>query len=290
MPQSLLQFATNNSSDEVLDKVQTSKNGLTETEAKKRQKTYGLNTIHTGKISFISLFIRQITGNPLLIILAAATGISFFLGERTSPYYILGIIVVSILLGFWNEYTAEKTIEALLKKIAKTALILRDGQKQEVSIEQITVGDLVFLSAGVIIPADLRLIEVNHLEINESSLTGEAKTVYKTEKALTKPDLPLSQMANITFMGTNVVSGSGMGMVIQIGKDTQFGKIAKSAAFIKPTTEFQNGLAQFGRLIINVIIILTIGIFAINALLGHKILESLIFALAIAVGLTPYYR
>ncbi len=248
--------------------------GLTTAQVLEHQKQYGLNVVENKKVNIFSILIRQLTGNPLTIILAFATFLSFILGERASSYYIFGIIVVSILLGFWNEYSAEKTIDNLLKKISSAALVIRNSEKQEIPVNQVTIGDIVLLSQGSIIPSDLKLLETYRLEVNESALTGEAKTIYK------KSD-------DKAFMGTSVDSGSATGVVIAIGKDTEFGKIAKSATFIKPATEFQNGLVKFGQLIVKVIIIMTIVIFAVNSLLGHKILESAIFALAIAVGLTP---
>jgi len=273
--------------EDVLTKLQTRLSGLTETEVLERQKIYGLNTIHKRKVNLISIITRQFKSNPLIIILALATFISFALGQQISSYYILGMILVSILLGVWNEYGAEKTIDALLKKISPTALVIRDDQKLEIPIAQLTIGDVVLLSQGSIIPADLRLITTNDLEINQSSLTGESKTSFKIAENLSVQPEGLNKMANIAFMGTSVDSGSGKGVVIKIGKDTEFGKIAKSTLYIKPETDFEKGLAGFGRFLVKVIFILTGVIFAVNALLGHHLLDSLLFSLAIAVGLTP---
>jgi P-type Mg2+ transporter len=277
----------NQSVDEVLAKIQTQKSGLTDVEILKRHKQYGLNSIHKNKLNVFSIFFRQITSNPLLIILSLATFISFSLGERISSYYIFSMIIVSIVLGLWNEYSAEKTVENLLKKITPEALVERDNEKQEIPVSQLTIGDIVLLSQGSIIPADLRLFEANNLEVNESSLTGEAKSVHKESDTIPVTHADITNQKNIGFMGTIVESGSGKGIVIRIGKYTEFGKIAKSATFIKPTTEFQKGLGKFGELIIKVIIILTSAIFCINALLQHDLLQSVLFALAIAVGLTP---
>ncbi|HSW47932.1 MAG TPA: HAD-IC family P-type ATPase, partial [Candidatus Saccharimonadales bacterium] len=257
-------------------KIESSKidSGLTTAQVLANQKQYGLNIIHSRKINIFSILIRQITGNPLTIILAFATFVSYLLGQHVSSYYIFGIILISISLGLWNEYSAEKTIDNLLKKISSSALVIRNGEKQEITVNQVTIGDIVLLSQGSIIPADLKLLETNRLEVNESSLTGEAKTVYK-------------KVSESAFMGTSVDSGSASGVVIAIGKNTEFGKIAKSATFIKPVTEFQTGLVKFGQFIVKTIVVLTVSIFAVNALLGHNILESALFALAIAVGLTP---
>lgn len=254
-----------------------SDSGLSDSQVALGQKQFGPNILQTNKLSIFSLFFRQLTGNPLLLILAAATFISFLLGDRTSSFYIFGVIIVSILLGFWNEYSAERTVEGLLKKIAPTALVIRNGEKQEISASQLTIGDIVLLSQGAVIPADVRFIETRSLEVNESALTGESKTVFKQSMGGN----------NMGFMGTSVESGSGKGEVTQIGKETQFGKIAKSATFIKPTTEFQAGLTNLGNLIIKFVIVLTIAIFLLNAFLRHDILTSVLFALAVAVGITP---
>lgn len=254
--------------------------GLTEKEAQQRQHQYGLNVIHKRRITAIQTFLRQMTSNPLILILAIATSVSYVLGQQTSAYYIFGIISISIILGFWNEYSAEKTIDSLLKKISLTAIVLRDNEKKELPLSQITIGDVIFLSEGTIVPADVKLLDTNDLEINEAALTGESQSIPKSAQG--KDD-----KRNIAFMGTSVLSGSGKGLVIRIGKNTEFGKIAKSTTFLKPTTEFQKGLAGFGGLIIKVITLLTIGMFLINTILGHQLLESLLFSLAIAVGLTP---
>lgn len=264
--------------EEVLLALQTDSNaGLSDSQILPRQKQFGLNILQAKKLTPLSLFFRQLTGNPLLLLLTAATFISFLLGDRTSSFYIFGVIIVSIVLGFWNEYSAERTVEGLLKKIAPIALVIRNGEKQEIPVSHLSIGDIVLLSQGNIIPADVRLIEARSLEVNESSLTGESKTVFKQS---TGKD-------SIGFMGTSVESGSGKGVVIQIGKETQFGKIAKSATFTKPTTEFQIGLTKLGNLIIKFVIGLTIVIFLVNALLKHDILTSVLFALAVAVGITP---
>ena len=273
-------------SGEVLTKLNTEASGLTEPEIIKRQKEYGLNILKRARANFFSILLRQFTGNPLIIILAAATFFSFLLGQQISSYYIFAMIILSVLLGLCNEYTAEKTVDTLLKKISPTALVERKGEKLEIPVSHLTIGDIVLLSQGSIIPADLRLIETKDLEVNQSALTGEAKTVFKTSEVIKNPK-SLTNIDNIGYMGTIVESGSAKGVVIQIGGNTQFGKIAQESSFVKPITDFQAGLQKFGNLIIKVIIIMTIVIFAVNALLGHLLIDSLLFSLAIAVGLTP---
>lgn len=249
--------------------------GLSEYEVLQGHKKYGLNIIHKRKLNVFGIFTRQFTGNPLIIILVVATFIAFCLGQRTSSYYIFGTILLSIGLGLWNEYSAEKTVDNLLKKISPTTLVVRNNEKMQIPASQITIGDIILLSQGAIIPADVRFIETNNLEVNESSLTGESKTVYKNSENFRG------------FMGTEVSSGMGKAVVVGIGKDTEFGKIAESVVFVKPITDFQRGLMQFGTMIIWIVVFITGAIFAVNALLGRPIIDSLLFSLAIAVGLTP---
>jgi Mg2+-importing ATPase len=272
---------------ETLDTLKTSLIGLSAEEVHFRQKKYGLNIIHKRKINLLVILLRQFTGNPLIIILGIATLFSYFLGQHISSYYIFGIIVVSVFLGLWNEYSAERTVDNLLKKISPTALVVRNNEKMEIPVIDLTIGDIVFLSQGSIAPADIRFTETQNLEMNESALTGESKTVFKITEPLKIVPQSVSDYKNIGFMGTFVESGSGKGIVIRIGKMTEFGKIAQSTTFVKPITDFQKGLINFGNLIIKAVAIMTIAIFAINALLGHELIESLLFSLAIAVGLTP---
>lgn len=261
--------------------------GLTEAEVTSHQIKYGVNVIHKKNSNLITVLVRQFTSNPLILLLVVATSASYVLGQVISSYYIFGMILLSVVLGFWNEFSAEHTVDLLLKKIALTAIVVRHGLKDDLLVSHITVGDVIMLSQGNIIPADLRLLEAHDLEINESALTGEAKTVHKTSDVLIKQPTAIGEMKNIAFMGTTVVSGSAKGIVIRVGRETEFGKIAKATSYLKPTTQFQKGLTNYGQLIIKVILVLTVSIFVINALLGHHWLESLLFALAIAVGLTP---
>lgn len=251
-------------------------------EVKKRQEQYGKNILARKRHNIFSIFFRQFTSNPLILILAIATLLSYLLGQHNSSYYIFGIIFISILLGLFNEYAAEKTIETLLKRVTTSARVVRDGVQQNIPASDVTVGDIIVLSEGSIVPADGRIIEVKDLEVNEASLTGESTTVYK-HPTPTKDNVN----EGMIFMGTSIESGWAKAVVVEIGTATAFGKIAHEVTFVRPVTEFQKGLMQFGSLIIKVIVIFTIAIFAINALLGHSLLESLLFSLAIAVGLTP---
>ncbi|HEX9153220.1 MAG TPA: magnesium-translocating P-type ATPase [Candidatus Saccharimonadales bacterium] len=286
MAPKLKQFLTL-SEDEVFGQAESQENGISAQVASSRQAKYGLNVLHSRKINAWIILWRQISGNALIIILAVATFVSYLMGQHISAYYIFAMILVSIVLGFWNEYAAERTVQELLKKVSLSAVVIRAGEKMEVPVSHVTLGDVVLLAPGSIIQADLRFVETGDLEVGEAALTGESKTVFKTSEALAKIPDNISDYANIGFMGTVVTSGWGKGVVLAIGQDTEFGKIAKDVSFVKPETDFQRGLRQFGDLIVKVIIALAAGIFGINALLGHPLIDSLLFALAIAVGLTP---
>lgn len=275
------------SSDEVLKKLESSAKGLSQEEVIEKQKKFGLNIIHQRKINALNILFRQFTGNPLIIILAVATLVSYFLGQHVSSYYIFSMILLSVGLGFWNEFSAIRVVDNLLKKISPTTIVMRNGEKKDIPVSHLTIGDIVYLSTGTIIPADLRLIETKHLEVNQSALTGEAKTIFKTHEILQNEPENEINTDNLVFMGTNVESGEGKGAVIRIGKSTEFGRIAQTTSFIRPMTDFQKGLSKFGNLIIRVILIMAVTIFAVNWFLGHSVLESFLFSLAIAVGLTP---
>lgn len=270
-----------------LDRLKVNADGLTQDEAVRRQKLYGRNTIKNSRFNVWKLFWRQIGGNPLVIILSIATAISYAMGQRTSAYYIFAMIVLSAVLGFWNEFAAERTVRSLLKQVSLMAVVSRGGEKQEVAVSDLTVGDIVYLSPGSIVPADIRLLEASDLAVNQSTLTGESKSVYKNAQALGKTPESISDYTPIVFMSTTVISGAGKGVVVGVGQATEFGKIAHEASSVKPETDFQKGLRRFGELIVKVIAVLTLSIFVLNFMLGHPLVDSLLFALAIAVGLTP---
>jgi Mg2+-importing ATPase len=264
--------------EDILSNSRTVVLGLTHEEVLLRQKKFGLNIIHKKKINALTIFSRQIAGDPLILILIVCTFVSFLIGDRVSSYYILATVVLSITMGVFNEYSAEKTVDTLLKHITRNSLVIRDGEKKEVPVHDLVPGDLVILSEGSVVPADLKLIEAKDLEIDESVLTGESAPVRKV--------LGLEIDAEAS-MGTSVAAGFGEGVVTGTGRNTQYGKIAQVVTYLKPTTEFQKGLEKFGSLIVKVVIALTLVIFVVNALLGHPILDSVLFALAIAVGITP---
>lgn len=275
------------SPDKVLEKFGTREAGLTSVEVQERTKKYGSGVIRQRRTNVLKLLWRQIGGSPLTMILMVATVISYATGERTSAYYIFAMILMSAGLGFWNEYSAERTVKALLDRVSLASTVIRGGIKQSIKAQNITVGDIVSLAPGSVIPADLRLIQASSMEVDQSALTGESATVYKTANSVEAHAKNLNDHMNIAFMGTSVTSGTGTGVVIGIGKNTEFGKIAHEASFVKPETDFQKGLRTFGTMIVRVIVILCVAIFLVNFATGSPVLDALLFALSIAIGLTP---
>ena len=248
--------------------------GLTSAQALENIKKYGANILQSQKLSTFNIFVRQFKGNYLVYVLVVSTLVSFLLGERVSSIYIFAMIFVSSGLGFWNEYSAQKTVDGLLKRITPKVLVKRDGKVCELLLTQIAVDDVVLFTTGSVIPANLQVLQAENLEVNESVLTGESVPVFKRAR-------------DAIYMGTNVESGHGTGVVTQVGRQTKYGQIAKNINFLKPETAFQLGLRSFGNLLVKIIFILTAAILLINSALGRDFLSSLMFALAIAVGLTP---
>ncbi|MEI6529405.1 MAG: magnesium-translocating P-type ATPase [Candidatus Falkowbacteria bacterium] len=263
-----------------LDKLfllsKSSPKGISTIEAIKRSKVFGYNQIAAAKkvsplIKFISYF-----KNPLILILIGAASISGATGEIRSMVIILTMILLSVVLNFYQEHKSDKAADKIARRIAIRAQILRDDKKQELDTKYIVPGDIIYLAAGDIAPADGKIINANDFYLNESSLTGESMPVEKDAKE-----------NNIIFSGTNVVSGFGEFLVTNIGLETEFGKIAQN--IIRPATEnaFEKGIKSFGYLIIRVIALIVAIIFFINAILNKGLFDSFLFALAVAVGVTP---
>ncbi|MDW8022702.1 MAG: magnesium-translocating P-type ATPase, partial [Nitrososphaerota archaeon] len=273
--------------EELLSRLKSSMDGLSSEEVKRRIEVFGYNELVRRKkraviIDFLSHF-----KSPLIIILLIAGLISGFFGEVTNTAIIFVIVMFSVVLDFYQESKAEKAAEMLKHRVATTATVLRDGVKREVRLEEIVPGDVIFLSAGDIVPADARVISAKDLFINQSALTGESFPVEKTSLPLKSFDPSITEWSNYLFMGTSVVSGTATAVVVKTGSLTEYGKIARSLVEREPETEFQRGIRSFGYMIMQVTFLLVIFVFFINALYMRSVLDSLLFAVALAVGLTP---
>jgi P-type Mg2+ transporter len=270
---------------DALRKLGSSETGLSSAEASRRLSAYGPNVLLSHGVSALSVLVRQVRSYLLLLLLVAAV-VSAIVGDRTEALIIGGIMVMSVGLSFLNEYRSEKAVEALHSQIRHRAFVDRDGQPTEVNVTEIVPGDLVHLRVGDVIPADLRLIEADELECDESVLTGESQVAAKTAAARPPGDSPLD-LPSCAFMGTLVRGGDGRGLVVRTGSGTAFGAIALRLGERQGHTSFQQGLQSFSRLLATVTALLAGSIFVINAGLGRSLLQSALFALAIAVGLTP---
>lgn len=273
--------------EEIFSQLRTAPSGLTFAEAESRLQVCGRNEIvRTKKRSAVIEFLLHLK-SPLLMILLFAALVSGILGELTNTGIILSIVFLSVALDYYQESKAESAAQLLKEKVTTTATVMRDSKKQEVSIAEIVPGDVIYLSAGDIIPADARVITAKDLFVNQSALTGESIPVEKMPGQVSLTTTPTGEWSNLLFMGTSVVSGTGTAVVVRTGASTEFGKIAKKLVAKAPETDFERGLRSFGYMIMQITFVLVIFVFFINALFKRDILESLLFSVALAVGLTP---
>jgi P-type Mg2+ transporter len=278
--------AARSSVAEVLARLDSSDTGLDPREAARRLGAYGPNAIRSHGARPFSVLGRQLR-NPLLILLAAAAITSIAVGENTDAIIILTIVALSVGLGFFNEYRSERIVEALHASIRHRSTVLRGGEALAVDVIDVVPGDVVLLRTGDLVSADLRLLEARELECDEAVLTGEAMPKTKRAEPEEGEDLVELGLRCVAYMGTTVRGGSGKGVVLQTGSRTVFGKIALRLGERQPETAFQRGLRSFSILLVRVTAVLTLGILVANTLLGRPLLESALFSLAIAVGLTP---
>jgi len=271
---------------DVLGRLQSSSSGLSQEEASARLAKAGPNALRSHGARPLEVLGRQLH-NPLLILLVAASVTSYVTGERTSAVIILAIIAMSVGLGFYNEYRSELAVQALHSKLHHTALVMRDGKFVALDVTQLVPGDVVRLSVGDVVPADLRVLQADGLECDEGVLTGESLPAEKrSDPSTTPPESPLA-LPSCAFMGTVVRAGSGLGVIVVTGARTAFGAIAVQLGERQPETAFQVGLRDFSMMLVRVTGVLAGSILVLNLLLGRSFLETLLFALAIAVGLTP---
>ena len=224
--------------------------------------------------------------SPIIIILLFATGLSLFLHNLVDASIIFTIVIISGLLGFWQEFGASNAVNKLLAIIQIKVAVLRNGKQEEIPIEEIVPGDVVDLNAGDIVPGDCLILESKDLFVDEAMLTGETYPVEKSVSVL-PADTALSQRTNSVWMGTHIVSGTATALVAFTAKNTEFGKVSERLQLKVTETEFERGIRKFGYFLGEVTIILVIVIFAINVYLHRPVLDSFLFSLALAVGLTP---
>jgi Mg2+-importing ATPase len=273
------------SATDVLARLDTTEGGLSGVEAAARLARFGPNSLRTHRVSAWEVLRRQLN-NAVLALLAVTAVLSFFLGDGTQATIIGVILAVSVGLGFVNEYRAERATAALHSRVRHTAMVRRDGRTVKVDVNHIVPGDVIDLSLGELVPADVRLLTVNNLECNEGILTGESQPAEKSP-APAPPGTALADAADLAFMGTVVSSGSATAVVYATGLTAEFGRIAAGLGERQPETDFQIGLRRFSYLLLRVALTLTVLILVTNLLLSRPLVEAVLFSLAIAVGITP---
>ena len=275
-----------NSPNDVYKSLEASDQGLSEQEAKQRMKAYGYNELPRPTLSAFQVILRQFK-SPVFVILIAVAIVAGFFEEIEQSIAILTMIALSVVLGFYNEYKAEKIVENLRQSVSFKAVVTRGGKPSEIDSKLMVPGDLVSLYVGDIVSADMRIVRSKNLQTDESTFTGESFPVEKTSEGLDLKQPTLQQLTNYLFMGTVVVHGSGQAVVISTGKNTELGSISRSLARPHPETEFQRGIKNYGSMLLTLTIALTVGIFILNAAVGHPLIDSLLFSLAVAIGLVP---
>jgi len=273
--------------NKILDEFKTSSKGLSQQEAEKRIEKYGLNEIkEEKKISLFQIFIDQFK-SPLIIILLAAIILTLIIGEYADSILITIIVIVNAILGFAQEYKAEKSIEALKKLASLKATVIRDGKKERILAKELVPGDIIRLEEGEKIPADARLIEVISLETHESALTGESTSVAKEINEI-KEKKSIAEQSNMIFSGTVITKGRGKAIVVRTGMKTEIGKIAEMMqSEKKEQTPMQMELTKLGKLLGIAVIVVCIIVFLTGILRGNDVVEMFEAAIALAVAAIP---
>jgi Mg2+-importing ATPase len=270
-----------------MDSVPPHTTGLSSAEAATRLAQYGPNQIRPARRRAILLQFLMHFRNPLILVLLAASGITALTGDATGAFIIGLIVLLSVTLDFVQEYRAGRAAEQLAAQVAVTATALRDGKTVEVPVKDLVPGDAVLLSAGDLVPADAQVLEARDFFVNQAQLTGEAYPVEKRADRAIQPDRWVPESDYSVFMGSSVVSGSAQVLVGRTGGRTALGQIVDSLALSPPPTAFERGTRHFGMLIMRLTFLLVLFTLMVNVAFHRPLLESFLFAVALAVGLTP---
>jgi len=281
-------YTTFSLQDILLD-LKTSEKGLSKVEAVARLRVYGENKIVGKESHWWNIFFRQFK-SPFIYLLFFAAGLAFYLGEKIDSVMILIFITINTILGFFQEYHSEKSLQLLKKFVIARARVKRDGKDELIDASQLVPGDIVMVETGDVIPADLRIIEVEDLTVDESVLTGESAPVSKKSKS-TKEEINEVHLAeNLAFSGTLVVSGKAVGIVIGTNKKSVMGEVSKMTIETVRKSAFEKGIAKFSSFILKMIVVILVLLFAANILIkgdGTNIPELILFSIALAVSVIP---
>jgi Mg2+-importing ATPase len=262
------------------------KNGLTSVQVKEKLTRYGKNLVKTAKKKdSLTLLLSQFK-SPIIIIFIFTSAISFFIGEEEDALIIIVIVIISGILGFWQEKGATDAVDKLLAIVKPRCKVIRDGKLQEINSENVFPGDLVVLKSGDSVPADCLIMECKDLFVNEATLTGESYPSEKSVNSLSQ-ESTLRQRTNSLFQGTSIVSGTSTALVARTGANTELGNISERLKHRAPETEFEHGVKRFGYFLLEITLMLVISILVINIYFHRPVLDSFLFSLALAIGLTP---
>ena len=272
--------------ERLLADLGSSTRGLASAEAKARARQYGPNALAAKRrATALGLFLSQFK-SPLVLILIFAATVSSFVGQWTDAAIVLAVVVGSTMLGFVQEYRASSAVERLRSQVSIKASVVRDGRTRLLPSEQLVPGDVVLLSAGSLVPADGVVLEANDFFVKQAVLTGETFPTEKTP-GVVAATASLAERTNTVFMGTSVGSGAARVLIVQTGRATVFGQIAQRLSLRPPETEFERGIQRFGYLLTRVMLVMVVVVLAANVLRARPPIDSLLFALALAVGLAP---
>lgn len=272
--------------EEALAEAGSQTAGLSEGEASARLRRDGPNAVGQARqSSALRLLLRQFI-NPLALILLFGVCISLALHEWLDAGIILAIVGGSGFLGFSQEFRASKAVAALRQRLALKVRVLRGGGDREITVAEVVRGDIVNLSAGNLVPADGLVIAASDCQVTEAALTGESLPVEK-QPAILPPETGVSGLTNCLFMGSSLRSGTATMLVMATGKHTQFGEIAERVGLADEDSDFTRGIRHFGGMLVRVMIVIVLAVLTINQLMGRPIVDSLLFSVALAVGLSP---
>ena len=273
----------------ILEQFHTSEQGLTNQEAKERLAAIGPNELAVVRRTAGLQQLLAFLANPLVVILLLASIFAALLGEAINAMIIATMVLLSVALNFFQTYRSQRAVEQLRKGVALTSLALRDGSWVELPRRELVPGDVIRLAAGDLVPADARLLQAVSLHVQQASLTGESMPVEKEARDLTSATKNLANARNMVYLGTSVVSGTATAVITLTGRATAFGDVAARLATRPPETEFERGLKTFGFLIMRTVFFLVLFVFLVNIAFRHNPFDSLLFAVALAVGLTPEF-
>ncbi len=284
-PKTAAAFWSRTGADLMLDLASRSA-GLSPWEVRARRDRWGPNVAHAPvRHRSLRLLAGQLR-SPIAFLLALTALLSAFVGEVVDASIILAILLGAGLLAFWQERRAALVVEELLDLIRTTVRVRRDGNEEEIPLEDVVPGDIVILNAGDLVPADCRLLASRDLAVDESILTGESFPVSKAPPPV-RADAALAERSSALFHGTHVISGTATALVVQTGGRTLFGSLAEELDYRRPESEFERGVRRFGYLLLEVTLVLVLVVFAVNVAFARPVLDVLLFSLALAVGLTP---